>query len=194
MNDIICRSHFWHAKFSGEELYCVWDPFWSCFWDLCLMAYVVLHGWTDVPSGFSMWFPLCPIFWGLLLLYLMGIVVCGFNQTIHRYVCNLIGGDEVLISREGSYLLLLAVVICPTIGDGSLHLHCIVLLWSGYGIYVFLSMNCWTCDYFGWLTGNWYTWLSWPFLPLSILCCPWYGTLGWFRGFLIMLSMIWKHV
>ena len=54
--------------------------------------------------------------------------MCGFNQTIHRYVCNLIGGDEVLISREGSYLLLLAVVICPTIGDGSLHLHFIVMI------------------------------------------------------------------
>ena len=55
-------------------------------------------------------------------------MVCSFNQTIHIYVCKLMGGGEVLISGVGSYLFLLAIVICPKIGDGSLHLHCIVLL------------------------------------------------------------------
>ena len=146
----------------------------------------VLHVVSTMPYLFA--------YCALLLLYLVGLLVCSFNQTIHIYVCKLMGGYEVLISGVSSYLFFLAVVICPTIGDGSLNLHYIVLLWSGSWISGFLSMHCCPCDYLGGWTGNWYPWFSWPFLQLSILCCLWYGTLGWFRGFLSLLSIMWKHI
>ena len=64
----------------------------------------------------------------LLLLSLVGIAVCGCIQNLHRYVCKLIGSDEVLVVRVDSELFLLAVVTCHTIGGGSFHLHCIVLI------------------------------------------------------------------
>ena len=63
-----------------------------------------------------------------LLFSPVGIVMFSSNQTIHRYMCNLIGGDELFIVRYDSDLLLSDVVICPTIGGGSFHLHCIVML------------------------------------------------------------------
>ena len=50
----------------------------------------------------------------LLLLYLVGVVVCGCNQNIHRYVCMPIGGDGLLIAELDLGLLLLAGALCPT--------------------------------------------------------------------------------
>ena len=54
--------------------------------------------------------------------------MCSCNKNIHRYVCRLVGREKFLIVGVDSQLLLLAVVIFPTIGGGSLHLHCIVML------------------------------------------------------------------
>ena len=68
----------------------------------------------------------------LLILSLVGIVVCGFNKNIYRYVCKMIGGNGVFIVGVDLELLLLAVEICPVIGGGSLYLHCIVPLCSGH--------------------------------------------------------------
>ena len=64
----------------------------------------------------------------LLLLYLVDLAVFGWSQTLHRYVCELLGGDGVLIVGFDSDLLLLAVLISPEIGSESFHLHCIVLI------------------------------------------------------------------
>ena len=36
-------------------------------------------------------------YFGLLLLPLVGIVVCGFSQILRICVCSLIGGDQLLI-------------------------------------------------------------------------------------------------
>ena len=65
---------------------------------------------------------------GLLLLYIVGLVVCGCSIIFQIYVCKLIGGDAFLIFRVELDLLLFTVVICPTIGGGSLYLCCIVPL------------------------------------------------------------------
>ena len=64
----------------------------------------------------------------LLFLSLVRLAMCGCNQNIHRYVCKLIGGDLVFISRVDLGLLLLAVACCTTIRGGSFHPKCIVPL------------------------------------------------------------------
>ena len=57
----------------------------------------------------------------LLILSIVGLGVYISNQTIHGYVCKLIGGNEVLIVRVDSDLLFLdVVVIYTTIGVGCL--------------------------------------------------------------------------
>ena len=48
-DEILACWFFW------GEIYCVWDPFCSCFWDLLLTLYVVLNSGSYVPSGLSMW-------------------------------------------------------------------------------------------------------------------------------------------
>ena len=64
----------------------------------------------------------------LPLLYPVGLAVFGCSQILQRYVCKLIGGDGVLIYVVYSYLLLLDIIICHTIGGGSIHINFIVTL------------------------------------------------------------------
>ena len=37
------------------KLYCVWYSFCSCFWDVCLMEYLMFHCCSYVPAVFYMW-------------------------------------------------------------------------------------------------------------------------------------------
>ena len=67
-------------------------------------------------------------YYGLLLLSLVGIELCGCSQILQIYVCKLIVGDEFLIDGVDSDLLLLAVVICTAIVGGLFYLRYIVLL------------------------------------------------------------------
>ena len=67
-------------------------------------------------------------YWELLLFFMVGLAMCVYSQIIQRYVCKLIVGDEILIAGVYSELLLFDVVICPTIGGGSFHLHYRVLI------------------------------------------------------------------
>ena len=121
-----------------------------------------------------------------LILYLVGIVECIFNQTPHIYIylCMLIGGDGVLVFGVDLGLLLIYGELCPTVEGWSLHHHCKLQLWSGSWKYIFISMHCWICGYLGGINGIWYPWLSWTFRTPLIICCPWYGTLGWLHIFL----------
>ena len=133
-------------------------------------------------------------YFGLLFLYLVEIAVWDWNQNLHRYICKLIGGYEVLIAGVYLELLLLAVKIFPTIGGGSLCIHCIFPLWSGSWTPGLISII-----FFPWYcleepTGNWYPWLAWPVLALLVFHFPLYGTLGWFHSFSIILSILWNHV
>ena len=123
----------------------------------------------------------------LIILSLVGIDVWSCNTTIYRYVYMMIDEDGVLISGVYLGLFFLTVELCPTIGGGSLHLHCIFPIWSGSLKYIFLSMHCWLCDYLGWPTDNWYTYFAWLFLILLMLRCTWCITLGLFHGFLNLL-------
>ena len=65
---------------------------------------------------------------GLLILYLVGILVRGCSGILEIYARNIIGVDEFLISGAYLDLLLFVIVICPTIGCGSLYQRCIVPL------------------------------------------------------------------
>ena len=98
-----------------------------------------------------------------LLFTMVGIVVCICNQTIHRYVCMPICGDGLFIVRVDLCLLLLAGAFYPTVGGGSLYIHCIIPQWSGSRQSVFISLHFWLNNNLRELTGIWYTWLSWPF-------------------------------
>ena len=60
---------------------------------------------------------------GLLIFYLVRLAVCGFSTIIQIYACNMIGGDEFLISGVDSDLLLIDVVSYPTIVGGSFSLR-----------------------------------------------------------------------
>ena len=64
----------------------------------------------------------------LLLLYLVGLVVCGCSKILQMYVCMMIDGGEFLISGVDSDLIFLAVVICPKIVGRSFNLQFIVPL------------------------------------------------------------------
>ena len=124
---------------------------------------------------------------GLLLLSLVGLAVCGCIQNIQRYLCKLIVGDYFLIDVLYSYLWLISVVICTTIGGGIFHLRCIVPLRSGSWMYGLLSLNCCPCDYLGETTSNWYPWLPFPFLMLLMLffvkCNP--GLIPWIFNYVV---------
>ena len=102
-------------------------------------------------------------YYGLLLLSLVGIELCGFSQILQIYVCKLIVGDEFLIDGVDSDLLLLAVVICTTIVGGLFYLRYIVLLWKCSWTSGLISLHCCPCDYLGPTWGNQ--------LIIDVYCC-----------------------
>ena len=57
-------------------------------------------------------------YFGLLFLTLVGLAVRGCSQSPQIYVCKLIGGDELLIDRLDSDLLLPAVLNRTSIVGG----------------------------------------------------------------------------
>ena len=81
-------------------------------------------------------------YFGLLLLSLVEIEVCGCNRILQIYTCKLIGGDELLIAWVNLDWFFPAAVIFPTIGYRSLYLFCTVLLWNIFCTSGFLSLIC----------------------------------------------------
>ena len=154
----------------------------------CLVQYIsrVLNVVT------SMLYPL--EYYESLLFSLVGPVVCGCNKTLHRYVCMTIGGDGALNLQSIFRIFVACWIIlyhswmwksAYTLQSDAM--KCFLKVWIS--LYEFLSI---------WLPGgtNWYllSMVIIDFLMILMLCCPWYGTLCWFHGFLNMLSNIWNHL
>ena len=165
MNCCICERNFGLVGFLGgnstvSEIRS--DIFWGCMpYLICSVPWLVLCTiWIlrEVPMMIY-----CLAYFGLLLLFLMGITVCGCNLILQICACRLIGGDELLIVWAYLDLSLPAVVIFPMIGGGSLYLWFIFPLWRYFWKSVCISLNFSPCDYLGWPTGTWCPWLSLPF-------------------------------
>ena len=165
MNGSICRWNIWHAKLSGEEIYFVWESFCSCLRYICLMASVVIHDWSNVPAGFSMWCPWCSILWSTVNhWFLPCFSIClGFNKNMHRFMSMPIDRDGVLIVGVHVDLLLISGAFCPTVGGGSIHINCKVPLWSDSRKSRLISLHFFICDNFGGLNVIWYPRFSYTF-------------------------------
>ena len=150
---------FGMLNFGGRTLMC-WRSF-PLLFDVCwtygiysvpwLVRYTILV--THVVP--NMLYPLA--YYESIISFLLGLGVCGCNQTLHRYVYMPISGGGWLIVRVNSGLLLLAIALCPTYESVSLYLNFKVSLWSGSSNYVWISLHCCLCEYFGGLTGILYT-------------------------------------
>ena len=117
----------------GGGGYCVWDFFHLLFWGcmpyvICSVSWMVQ--WTIWLLHVVSMMLYSSEYWGVLLLSLAGLGVCGCSWIIQICVCRLIGGDEFLITWADLDLLLSIVVICRP--RGSISTVRIPQYWSGW--------------------------------------------------------------
>ena len=94
----------------------------------------------------------------LLLVFQVGLTVCGWNKILQIYGYRLIVGEAFLIVLSDFGWFLPVVIVYPTVAGNSLFIFSTVPLWSGFWRFVSLSLHCLICDFLGELTDTWCSW------------------------------------
>ena len=123
-------------------LYLILVPllFWGCMtYGICSVLWMVQCTRNIIHVVIMMIY--CLAYYGLLLLFLVGIAVFSCSQIIQICACRLIGGDELLIWWAYLDWLFPGVVIRPTFLGRSIYLLCTAPLWNGFWTSGTISLN-----------------------------------------------------